>query len=195
MRTSKSPRPPRGLGKPSPAMRIISPRANAARNLARAASSPESPRIISTPPCAARSGLIFKSQRRSEPRTLKRKSGCAFTRSCTKPPAKAPARGSRKRVPGAVFRRDDQLINLRAVGIGGIVDAHFARRAAQKIFQPQINVLRNVPLDFCRARFGGRFFGRVKFAVVSRAPFRVAQNFMRRVQFLRARDGGGRMRI
>jgi hypothetical protein len=91
--------------------------------------------------------------------------------------------------------RNEQLIKLRAVWIGGVMEADFPRRAAQKIFGEKIPFFGNVPLGFSGALRRGRFFSGVQFAVGFAASRGIGQGCVRRVQFLRGFDGGGRVWI
>jgi hypothetical protein len=96
---------------------------------------------------------------------------------------------------GRGIGRNDQFINLRTIRVGGVVDTHFARRAPEKILQPQVHVPGNIALGFGGARFTGGFSRRVEFTVMGAPAFRVAQDFMRGIELLCAGDGRGRIRI
>jgi hypothetical protein len=96
---------------------------------------------------------------------------------------------------GRGARRNDQFINFCPPLIGRIMDAHFAGGAAQEIFEGQIHVPGKVALDFAGAQTARGLFSGVEFAIVGQSSRRVAQSFVRRVQFLRLSDGGWRVRI
>lgn len=74
------------------------------------------------------------------------------------------SRASLKRVTGCGFRRDDEFVGFRAVGIGKVVHHYFERGAAQEFFEAQVHfpgeVGRGVP------GAGGGFFAGGEFAVV-----------------------------
>ena len=73
--------------------------------------------------------------------------------------------------------------------IRGIFHAHLQRRPAEEVFDPQMCIVGNVPLDLRRSLRWRGCLARVEFAIVCAPSRRIAQDFVRRIQCLRARDG------
>lgn len=74
--------------------------------------------------------------------------------------------------------RDVEFVDLLPVWICGIANAHLQPRAMQKLFDPQIRIVRNVPLDPARSHRRRGADARIQFAIVCASQCGIAEDLV-----------------